>query len=106
MDVEDEDFKNIVIRRFLQLHPINSQYVEIDAEFAEEFDNIENDQMLERILSSKKKKKYMMHVRIHESKFFSYEIETNGIRFDKREEIETWFGRNYNMRWQDFNLPG
>ena len=84
VDLEDQDFKNIVIRRFLQHHPLWSQYIEIDAEFAEGFVDLDDKYMLERILKSKKNKKFLMHVRIHEGKLFSYEIETNGIKFEKK----------------------
>ena len=70
VDLEDEEFKNIAIRRFLQPNPVYTQYLEIDAEFAEDFGvNLDDKNLLERIMGSKKKKKYMMHVRIYESKF-------------------------------------
>ena len=70
--MEDEDFKNIEIRRFLQYYPQTTQYLEIDAEFAEDFVNLDDVDMLNRIVASKKKKKFMMHVLILNNKLCSY----------------------------------
>ena len=46
-----------------------------------------------------KQKKYMLHVLVHEEKVFSYDFRMNGVRFEKRETIETWYGNDVNTTW-------
>lgn len=99
IDFEDPEYKDMKILRFISHHPISSTYLEIDAAYVKNYD-LEDSNMIERIVQCKDLKKYMLLARVHEKKLFSWEYKINGIEFSKRETIETWSGKDYNIKWQ------
>ena len=105
MDLEDPEYAGMKIRRFIQHHPLNSTYIECDAEFASNYD-VNDEYMLERMLQSKDKKKYMFQARVHEKKLFSFEFAIGGVRFDKRETTETSYGKDHTFVWQNIGPTG
>ena len=54
----------------------------------------------------KYKCKYMLHARSHERQLFGYEIRVGGFKMDKRETIETTYGVNHTMIWQNIAPRG